>query len=311
MNMVAVRNLKKTYGDVAAVDDMSFEIARGEIWGLLGPNGAGKSTTISVVATLLKPTAGDILVHGHSVTREPARVRPLIGLVPQDVALYPSLSARENLLFFGRMQGLGGRALRVRADEVLEIAGLAERAGERVDTFSGGMKRRINIGVGLMHKPALLILDEPTVGIDPQSRRYILDTVKRLNAEGMTVLYTSHYMEEVEYLCDRLAIIDHGRLIAQGRKEELIRLVGRRERLDVRIEGLSAEALGDLRVLPGVLEAAYLEDRLSIVTDEASRVLSAVLARVERNGSRVKSVVIREPNLESVFLHLTGKELRD
>ncbi len=311
MNMVAVQNLKKTYGNVPAVDGVSFEIARGEIWGLLGPNGAGKSTTISVVATLLKPTAGDVLVQGKSVTREPARVRPLIGLVPQDVALYPSLSARENLLFFGRMQGLGGRALHVRTDEVLEITGLAERAGDRVATFSGGMKRRINIGVGLMHKPALLILDEPTVGIDPQSRRHILDTVKHLNTEGMTVLYTSHYMEEVEYLCDRLGIMDHGRLIAQGRKEELIRLVGRRERLEVRIEGLSAAALGDLRALPGVEEAAYQEDRLSIVSGEASGVLSAVLARVQRTGSRVKAVVIREPDLESVFLHLTGKELRD
>ena len=174
------------------MDDVSFEIARGEVWGLLGPNGAGKSTAISVIATLLKPTAGDVLVLGHSVLREPARVQRLIGLVPQNIALYPSLSARENLLFFGRMYGLGGKELRVRVDEVLDIAGLAERAGERIDTFSGGMKRRINNGVGLMNKPELLILDEPTVGIDPQSRRHILDTVKRLNAGGMTVIYTSH-----------------------------------------------------------------------------------------------------------------------
>ncbi|WP_449240531.1 ABC transporter ATP-binding protein [Desulfoscipio gibsoniae] len=311
MNIVIVQNLEKAYGNELAVNNVSFDIARGENWGLLGPNGAGKSTTISIIATLLKPTAGDVLVDGYSVTREPAHVQPLIGLVPQDVALYPSLTARENLFFFGRMHGLGGKKLRIRTDEVLEIVGLTEQAGKRIDTFSGGMKRRINIGIGLIHKPKLLILDEPTVGIDPQSRRHILDTVKHLNTEGMTVLYTSHYMEEVEYLCERVGIIDHGKLIAQGSREELIRLVGQQEQVDICIEGLNAETLNDLRHMPSIVELTYENNRLSIATTGASRILSTVLGKAECCGNRVKSVEIREPNLESVFLHLTGKGLRD
>ena len=213
--ILEVKDLVKKYGDFTAVKGISFDIKEGEIFSLLGPNGAGKTTTISILSTLYAPTSGEATVDGHSVTKEPM-VRNLIGVVPQELALYDDLSAGENLVFWGQMYGLSGKALAIRVDEVLEQIGLADKAKKRVKTYSGGMKRRVNIGVGLLHKPSLLFMDEPTVGIDPQSRRAILDSVKSLNQQGMTVLYTTHYMEEAEELSDRVGIIDHGELIALG-----------------------------------------------------------------------------------------------
>ena len=224
--ILEVQHLIKKYGDNTAVDDVSFAIEAGEIFSLLGPNGAGKTTTISVLSCLLKPTSGDAIIGGHSVTRESLQVREVIGVVPQDIALYNMLSARENLIFWGRMYGMSGAALKQRVDEVLEQIGLTDKANAKVETYSGGMKRRVNIGVGLLHKPRIIYMDEPTVGIDPQSRRSILDTVKDLNKQGMTVLYTTHYMEEAEELSDRVGIIDHGKLIALGTQKELTQIVG-------------------------------------------------------------------------------------
>ena len=229
--ILEVRDLVKKYGDLEAVKGISFDIAEGEIFSLLGPNGAGKTTTISILSTLLTPTAGDASVCGHSVTKEPVAVKKSIGIIPQEIALYDELSALENLKFWGQMYNLSGKALSLRVDEVLDQVGLTERAKERIKTYSGGMKRRVNIAVGLLHKPRLLFMDEPTVGIDPQSRRAILESVKALNQAGMTILYTTHYMEEAQELSDRVGIIDYGELIALGTQEELTAKVGETDTL--------------------------------------------------------------------------------
>src|SRR5215208_4634660 len=233
--ILQVQNLVKKYGDFTAVKGVSFDIREGEIFSLLGPNGAGKTTTISMLSTLYTPTSGDATIGGHSVTKNPMAVKQLIGVVPQELALYEELTAKENLIFWGQMYGLSGKALTGRVEEVLEQIGLTDKAKNRVKTYSGGMKRRVNIGVGLLHKPRLLFMDEPTVGIDPQSRRAILDTVKDLNKQGMTVLYTTHYMEEAAELSNRVGIIDHGELIALGTQAELTQQVGETETLILHI----------------------------------------------------------------------------
>ncbi len=227
--ILEVQNLVKKFGDFTAVDGVSFDIQEGEVFSLLGPNGAGKTTIISILSCLLVPTSGDATTDGHSISQDALEVKRIIGVVPQEIALYDELSARENLTFWGQMYGLAGGALKSRVTEVLEQIGLTDRAKDKVKTYSGGMKRRVNIGVGLLHKPRLLYMDEPTVGIDPQSRRSILDSVKELNQAGMTVLYTTHYMEEAEELSDRVGIVDNGRMIAIGTQKELTQLVGENE----------------------------------------------------------------------------------
>ena len=235
-NILQVDHLQKKFGEFAAVDEVSFAIEEGEIFSLLGPNGAGKTTTISMLSTLIPPTAGDAVICGESIINNPMAVRRCIGVVPQEIALYETLSARENLIFWGEMYGMSGKPLRSRVDEVLERIGLADKAAQRIKTYSGGMKRRVNIGVGLLHNPRLIFMDEPTVGIDPQSRRSILDTVKELNRLGMTVLYTTHYMEEAEELSDRVGIIDHGKLIAIGTQAELTATIGENETLRLHLD---------------------------------------------------------------------------
>lgn len=310
-DIVRVTGLTKRFGDVAAVDGASFEVREGEIFGLLGPNGAGKTTTISMVSCLLEPSGGDIEVDGHSVRTDASGVKRVLGVVPQEIALYPTLSAFENLRFWGRMYGLSGALLKERVAEALELAGLADRAKDRIEKYSGGMKRRINIAAGVLHHPKVLLMDEPTVGIDPQSRNHILETVERLNAEGMTVVYTSHYMEEVEQLCDRVAIVDHGRVIACGTKEELRGLVGDLDVVTVAADDVSEDALGRLRDLAGVERVERTESALAVLSPDAGHVLAPVLRVLAEAGARVHSVRVQEPDLESVFLHLTGTSLRD
>src|SRR5512138_2318773 len=241
-SILEAKDLVKKYGELAAVNGISFDIQEGEIFSLLGPNGAGKTTTISMLSTLFPPTSGEAFIGGHSVIREPMAVRNLIGVVPQELALYEDLNARENLSFWGQMYGLSGKTLRMRIDEVLEQIGLADKAKARIKTYSGGMKRRVNIGVGLLHKPRLLFMDEPTVGIDPQSRRAILDSVKELNRNGMTVLYTTHYMEEAQELSNRVGIIDHGELIALGTQAELTKQLGETDTLVLHLDELCPDA---------------------------------------------------------------------
>ena len=308
---IEVQNLHKNYGDVAAVRGVSFEVQEGEIFSLLGPNGAGKSTTISMLSCLLQPTGGDALVFGHSIRKEPDGVKASLGVVPQDIALYPDLSARENLEFWGKMYGLRGESLKKRVDEVLEIIGLAERQKSRVGTFSGGMKRRVNIGAALLHKPRVIIMDEPTVGIDPQSRRHILDAVIELNRQGMTVLYTTHYMEEAQELSNQIAIMDQGKVIACGTHEELVRIVGEMDRIDLALSG-ECEPIGDIwQKIPGVHDLSRDDGHLSLLVDDSNLVLPRLFESAAQMGVRITSVNIQEPNLEAVFLHLTGKALRD
>lgn len=312
-SILEVKDLVKKYGDFTAVKGISFDIKEGEIFSLLGPNGAGKTTTISMLSTLYAPTSGDATIAGHSVKQHPMAVRNAIGIVPQEIALYEDLTARENLIFWGQMYGLSGKALAVRVDEVLEQIGLVDKAKDRVKTYSGGMKRRVNIGVGLLHKPKLLFMDEPTVGIDPQSRRAILDTVKDLNKQGMTVLYTTHYMEEAEELSHRVGIIDHGELIALGTQKDLTKQVGQTETLVLHIgENEDPEALvSALKGVDGVLEANAINHEISVITPSAKDVLAPVVTKANERGIKIYSIDIREPNLEAVFLHLTGRALRD
>lgn len=311
--ILEVTNLVKKYGDFIAVNGISFGIQEGEIFSLLGPNGAGKTTTISVLSTLYSPTSGDATIGGYSVTRQPMDVRKLIGIVPQDLALYEDLTARENLSFWGQMYDLGGKGLDRRIGQVLEQIGLVDHANKRVKTFSGGMKRRVNIGVGLLHQPKLLFMDEPTVGIDPQSRRAILDSVKDLNRQGMTVLYTTHYMEEAQELSNRVGIIDHGDLIAIGTQAELTRQVGEYESLQLMLGEMDdAGALSTaLSSLDGVVRADVVDHCIDIITPEAELVLAPAVSKANELNIKIHSVTIQEPNLEAVFLHLTGRALRD
>jgi len=311
--ILEVHDLVKKYDDFTAVNGVSFDIQENEIFSLLGPNGAGKTTIISMLSTLYVPTGGDATIGGHSIRKNPMAVRNLIGVVPQELALYEDLTARENLVFWGQMYNLSGKALKSRVEEILEQIGLTEKAKDRVKTYSGGMKRRVNIGVGLLHKPKLLFMDEPTVGIDPQSRRAILDTVKSLNQQGMTVLYTTHYMEEAQELSNRVGIIDHGDLIALGTQKELTRQVGETETLILYLnENDSPEALAAaLAGIEGVLQANPTDSQVSIITPEAEDVLAAVVGKANERGIKIRSIDIREPNLEAVFLHLTGRALRD
>ena len=306
-------NLRKAFGDNEAVKGVSFSVLRGEIFSLLGPNGAGKTTTISMLSCLLEPTSGTAVIGGHSITNDNLRVRELIGIVPQEIALYDELTARQNLVFWGQMYNLSGKALKARIDEVLEQVNLTDRANDRVGTFSGGMKRRINIAAGLLHKPQLLFMDEPTVGIDPQSRRRILDMVKELRDQGMTVLYTTHYMEEAEELSDRVGIIDHGELIAVGTQAELTKTIGQQETLRLHLgEGFTGEEQVHLfEDLPGVLAVTALNGEVALSVTEAEEALPGAISRANGAGVPVRTIDIEEPNLEAVFLHLTGRALRD
>ncbi|MCY4083215.1 MAG: ABC transporter ATP-binding protein [Caldilineaceae bacterium] len=331
--MVEARNLRKTYkradgSTIEAVKGVDLDILQGEIFSLLGPNGAGKTTTISMISGLVQPTEGDATIGGHSITKEPMAAKRLMGFVPQEIALYPELSARQNLAFFGRMYGMGGKKLSRRVDELLEFVDLADRQNDRIDTFSGGMKRRVNLAAGLLNSPPLIYMDEPTVGIDPQSRRRILDTVKLLRDEqDMTVLYTTHLMEEAQELSDRVAIIDHGQIIAMGTQDELTQQVGEEDRLEFTIGKQEiAETLLERiqQMTPGVTRVLYNPtEQLSDDSSESVPALMTVFAKRGRTalpqilqdldsaGVEIQSVAVREPDLEAVFLALTGRALRD
>jgi ABC-2 type transport system ATP-binding protein len=308
---IQVTNLHRAFGEIKAVQGVSFDVQSGEIFGLLGPNGAGKTTTISMLATLLRPDEGDAFVMGHSIRRDPMAVKSVLGVVPQEIALYEDLSARENLTFWGKMYGLRGARLRQRVNEVLDLIGLSDRANGRVGTFSGGMKRRVNIGVALLHKPEVIYMDEPTAGIDPQSRRNILDSVVTLKNQGMTVLYTTHYMEEAQELCNHIAIMDHGRVMACGTHEELVRLVGEQTRIDLTLNVEAGRVLETWQAVEGVSRVSTENGQITVLVEDSNAVLPRLFEAATRLSARITSVDIREPNLEAVFLHLTGRALRD
>ncbi len=311
-NDVAIHTegLSKQFGDLHAVSPIRLDAAQGKITSLLGPNGAGKSTTISMLAGLIRPTSGDAWVLGHSISREPMAVKSCMGVVPQEIALYSDLTAHENLNFWGKMYGLQGKELAKRADEVTEIIGLEERKG-RVSTFSGGMKRRVNIGIALMHRPQVLILDEPTVGIDPQSRRHILDNIKELNRQGMTVLYTTHYMEEAQELSHHISIMDQGKIIAEGTHDELVKMVGELDRVTLTLNVECAPLIDQWKKAQEVRGVTTDNGNLTLLVDDSNTALPRLFESAARFGARITSVAIQEPNLDAVFLHLTGRALRD
>ncbi len=308
---INVQDLHKSFGENQAVQGVSFDVRQGEIFSLLGPNGAGKTTTISMLSCLLRPDGGDALVMDHSIRTDMMGVKSVLGVVPQEIALYEDLTARENLTFWGKMYGMRGPALRSRVNEVLDIIGLRERANERVGKYSGGMKRRVNIGVALLHKPKVIYMDEPTVGIDPQSRRNILDSVVALKDQGMTVLYTTHYMEEAQELSDHIAIMDHGKLIACGTHDQLVKLVGQQTRIDLTVSADPGSISAAWRAITGVEHVTLEEEQISVLVADSNKVLPRLFESASKADVRITSVGIQEPNLETVFLHLTGRALRD
>ncbi len=309
--MIEVDGLHKSFGALVAVDDVSFSVAEGEIFGLLGPNGAGKTTTINMICGVLKPDGGRVVIEGRDIWLESKKVKQTLGVVPQEIAVYEDLSARDNLTFWGSLYGLKGKALKVRVNEALTRVGLSDRAGDKVKNFSGGMKRRLNLCMGLLHRPRVLLLDEPTVGIDPQARLNILEVVRDVAASGTTVLYTTHYMDEAQDLCDRIAIVDHGKILTIGTLDELTRLAGEAEVL--RLTGPFGDP--DARKRLGAVEGIRVlkaDDRVAVLSvDSNGPGLLAVLPRILEADLGVEDVSIQRPNLQSVFISLTGKELRD
>lgn len=310
--MLSIENLSKQYGDLTAVDDVSITAAEGQIFGLLGPNGAGKSTTINCISGLMPPTSGNIAVAGHDIVKDGRKAKAALGVVPQELALYEDLPAVENLNYWGKAYGLRGSELKSRVADVLGYIGLADRAKDLPKTFSGGMKRRLNFGCGIVHKPKVLLLDEPTVGVDPQSRQRLFDMVEAERDAGACVLYTTHYMEEAERLCDSLAIIDHGKIIAAGTVAELKAQLGARDVLQ--LNGTFPEGSGAAVAGRDITDLEIMTDDDAVLTmtlPAASQHLPAIFDAVKSNGGTVTETSLRSPNLETLFLLLTGKELRE
>ncbi len=306
---VDLRDLGRSFDHVAAVRGVSLHIEEGETVGLLGPNGAGKTTTLSMLATLLAPSSGDARIFGASLRGDVRTVRRLVGLAPQEISLYPELTADENLGFLGRLYGLGGARLRARADELLDLVGLLPRRHDRVATYSGGMKRRLNLAGSLLHEPRLLLLDEPTVGVDPQSRDKIFEAIRELARQGRTIVYTTHYMEEAERLCDRITIMDEGRIVAVGTLGELLQILGMGE--IVELSGIDHELDASLASIPGFTKVERGPHATRIFVQSATRALPRIAEIVGGVGEKLRGVQIYPVDLERVFMHLTGKQLRD
>ncbi|MFC5467369.1 ATP-binding cassette domain-containing protein [Cohnella suwonensis] len=311
MNVLEIRNLTKKFDDFVAVDNMSLSVKEGEIFGFLGANGAGKSTTISMVASLLRSTKGEILLLGKNISANAKFAKSNIGIVPQDLAIYENMTAYENVSFFAGLYGLRGALLKERTEEALRFVGLADKAKSYPSSFSGGMKRRLNIACAIAHRPKLIIMDEPTVGIDPQSRNYILNSVRELNEMGCTIIYTSHYMEEVEEICTRIAIVDHGKIIAEGTKEQLKAIITDTKDIWIGVKGGETLETERLKQIPGVTAVRLEDNVVKIASKGEVNNLNRIVQQLIKDEIEIRSVEEQAPNLETVFLTLTGRNLRD
>lgn len=311
MYAIEIKDLVKKYGDFLAVDNISLKIEKGRIYGLLGPNGAGKSTAINIICGLIRGTSGSIIMNGVDITKNMKGQNKKIGLVPQEVALYWDFTAEENLKFFGEIYGLKGSVLKERVEEALEFTGLMDVRKKLAKEFSGGMLRRLNIACALVHRPEIIIMDEPTVGIDPQSRNHILQSVKKLNEKGVTIIYTTHYMEEVETLCEEIAIIDHGKVIVQGTKEELKNIVSETRNLHLLVDNGAIIEINELKKVKGVQEVLINENEIKIASSKEVNNLSNIIDKVNELGANIFDIGYKEITLETVFLTLTGRSLRD
>ncbi len=311
MNIIEIRNLVKKYNDFIAVDNISLNIKQGEIYGLLGPNGAGKSTTISMLCGLIKPNSGDIKVLDVNGKRDFEKIKKNIGLVPQNIAVYGNFTAKENIKFFGELYGLRGNKLKEAVEIALEFTGLLEVKNKKASEYSGGMLRRLNIACAIVHRPKIVIMDEPTVGIDPQSRKHILNSIESLNKQGTTIIYTSHYMEEVESICSRVAIMDHGKVIVEGTKDELKNIVDDKKTLSLTLKSYDEVVEDKIKAIGGVISVCQEENVINITTDREVNNLDKIITYFSSNGISISDIGYQEVTLETVFLTLTGRSLRD
>ncbi len=312
MNIIEVKNISKKFDRKIVLDNISFNVDKGDIFGLIGPNGAGKSTLINIMTGLLDANGGSITIGGFDVKEEPLKAKKFLGLVPQELALLETISAYDNLEFFGSLYGLKGRNLKNKIDQTLDFTGLTEKKKEKVKKFSGGMKRRLNLAAAIMHEPEILILDEPTVGIDPQSRNHIFEFIKTVNREkNTTILYISHYMEEVEYLCNNIFIIDEGKEVAYGSKKSVKSMISNNNKVNLKVENLNKDLIERIRLIDSIINIDANNDEINLLVDADNFKLEPLLKILENNSSTIKSINVDEPNLEEVFLSLTGKKLRD
>ncbi|WP_315116000.1 ABC transporter ATP-binding protein [uncultured Clostridium sp.] len=308
---IKLKNIIKRYGNNLAVDNISLDIEDGEIFGLLGPNGAGKSTAIKMIMGLLKPNSGEIFINGIDVMKNSLESKKILGLVPQELAIYENMTAMENVEFLGKLYGLRGKKLKEMAEEALQFTGLIEKRKEVPKKFSGGMKRRLNIACAIVHEPKIIIMDEPTVGIDPQSRNHILESIKELNRRGTTIIYTSHYMEEVESICSRVGIIDFGKLIALGSKEELVSSISEEQKIIIEGYNISFNPIDEIKKIEEVDEVNLKGNRIEVICKSPNEILQRVLVKLGEGNVVVRNIDIKQADLESVFLKLTGRKLRD
>lgn len=306
-----VNNLTKRFGNITALDCVSLSVKRGDTFGLLGPNGAGKSTLINIISGVLAYDSGDLEIFGERISVPTQEMKMKLGVIPQEISLYDKLTARENLEFYGNLYGIERGKLRAKINSILELVGLTDRQNDRIKTYSGGMKRRINIAASVLHEPEFILMDEPTVGIDPQSRNLIFEVIESLHEKGVTIIYTSHYMEEVERLCHDIAIVDHGRVIANGTKEELIALIGGVDVIEIEVDQMAESGREKVREMYADMSPKFVDGRIFLNTKSGGIKLGEIITRINSTGTYVKNAHVREPNLENVFLHLTGKELRD
>jgi len=312
LSKICVKNITKRFDDKLVLDNVSFVIKDGDIFGLIGPNGAGKSTLINIMTGILKANNGEVSIGGYSISKDPLKAKALIGLIPQELALMEPLSAYDNLEYFGAFYGLGGKLLKERIKGALDVTGLSDRKNEKVKKFSGGMKRRLNLAIGIMHGPKVLIMDEPTVGVDPQSRNYIFEFVKKINKENnTTIIYTSHYMEEVEQLCNTIFILDEGKEVASGSKATIKSMASIHGTIKLTLAGSNEEFILKLKELQGVKDCFIIEGKINILIDDIKFKLEELLHLIAKENKIIKSFNVEEASLEEVFLSLTGKKLRD